>query len=120
MLLIVIFHALQLTTLSNAVFHILAAGIVGLLTPLFLKERIELKFFCFYYFLGLGFLFPSMDKSVLRRFERVNLGTCRDLLFISNNPVVQAIDINTYRFVFYEMLVAFLADAVYKVQSRLF
>jgi drug/metabolite transporter (DMT)-like permease len=118
------FHALQLTTLSNAVFpYSLQPAFVGLLTPLFLKERIELKFLLAFTLslVGLGILlFPSMINLSYADLNGLILALAGTFCLSVITLLTRLVDINTYLFVFYEMLVAFLLLMPFiKVQSSL-
>lgn len=118
------FHALQLTTLSNAVFpYSLQPAFVGLLTPLLLKERVEVKFvFAFTFSLvGLGILLiPSVINLSYADLNGIILALAGTFCLSVITLLTRLVDMNTYRFVFYEMLIAFLLLLPFvKVQSPL-
>ena len=105
------FHALRLTTLSNAVFpYSLQPAFVGVLTPLFLKERVEWKFILSFTLslAGLGLLLlPSIVKLSYLDLNGLLLALTGAFFLSVITLISRLLIMNVYRFVYYEMLIAF-------------
>lgn len=105
------FHALRLTTLSNAVFpYSLQPAFVGVLTPLFLKERVEWKFILSFTLslAGLGLLLlPSIVKLSYLDLNGLLLALTGAICLSVITLISRLLIMNVYRFVYYEMLIAF-------------
>ncbi len=104
------FHALQLTTLSNAVFpYSLQPAFVGVLTPVFLKEKVEFKFVLAFTLslAGLGILLlPSIVNLSYADLNGLILALTGAFCLSLITLITRFININVYRFVYYEMLIA--------------
>lgn len=119
------FYALRLTTLSNAVFpYSLQPAFVGVLTPLFLKERVEWKFILFFTLslAGLGLLLlPSIVKLSYLDLNGLLLAVTGAFCLSVITLISRLLKMNVYRFVYYEMLIAFFCLLPFiKMNSSLF
>lgn len=107
------FHALRLTTLSNAVFpYSMQPVFIAVLSPLFFKEeKPDLKNFLAFAlsFTGLGILlFPAMASLSYSDLGGVSLALGGAFLLSIITLLTRALRVNASTFVLYEMLVAAL------------